>query len=55
MMNKLLACICIAALMFMIGTAGALELATIGLGQGILQMSGGMAAFALAGWRLTAK
>ena len=54
-MNKFLTALALVSLVLLIGTAGALELGTIGLGQGLLQMSGGMAAFALAGWRLTAK
>ena len=47
-MGKIMAFICLASLAFVIGSAGALELSLIGLGQGIMQMGGGLAIFATA-------
>ena len=44
-MSKIITFLCLASLAFVIGSAGALELSLIGLGQGIMQMSIGTFGF----------
>ena len=46
MVQKILAALCIGSLLFVIGTAGALETMSIGIGQALFQMVAGFAAFA---------
>lgn len=46
-MKKILAVIAVAALLFIIGSAGALESSMISVGQAIIQMIAGVAVFAV--------
>lgn len=50
---KLATWLCLASLAFLIGSAGALEMSLIGIGQALLQMLGGLVGFGAAARYLT--